>query len=1332
MKMKSNMSMVRQGIVILFIIMFSINARAQDNKIGHWLEDESGLPAFSYTGALPYSAVLSNGQKVKIAEDPWFLLGNYQLTLFTHISGEYELITGQRAWGRMNIGDKPNTGVNRSELVWLNDNGQEIKRYQLTGMSSLAADPKKTSRVFGCGFANYTSQVDDFKVERILSVKPSTNPYNGTSAFLLTVKIKNNTKKSVNLSYLESVTANYETIEQQGKNKDARRVKYTNTVSIDSQNQLIKADNKSLVDDPLLFPTKESMSMFEGYPPALFMKALTSGANLREENGNELIIQYPISLKPKEEKIIEIIIGYTFEESYSSIEQIEKELTAKSPGVASKKAFNSSSAFAANWLKVLPKFDDEKDATLKRELVWHAYNLEAMATYSSFYKETKIPQGTIYDYDWGQHASARDNFQHALPLVYYNPELARSVIRYMLKRTTPMGEIKLIEYGNGHADNYSYCTSDQQLFFFLLMSEYLRVTGDYAFLSEEVPFSPAHNMTKRTVLESAQNCFTFLRDQVGIGWHGLVRLLNSDWNDAVYYTLKEPYNSVLFTGESHMNSAMAITILRSMVSELKKAENAPALKQSKVSIPVLCESMELYHSKVSDAFMKDLGDRTFSRRMYFNGKAFGDDNMFAEPQGYMMQMAELSGDRKKALYEEMKKRIYAGEKLGVRQQQTPEFEGDGWEPGSRENGGFWWALNGPVILGVALFDKEEATRLLKMMSFDNFAKQFPQYWTSYWAAADNIESSLIIEEGLPDQTWTYASIPVYCAHPHAWMLYCYYVINKPPQSPEQTSTWIRVNQAGYVPDRIKTAVVLSDVDITGESWSLKKDGVTVLNGNLPVAKPGDDIYVAQPYSYLIDFSKIQTEGDYTLELPGAQSQSIRILADPYSLFVAQTLMHLEAMRSGGKTRLHPPSHLGDAAAIVYTVKGDWKDGAWEEASPGRTLDMLGGHYDAGDYIKFTLTEADLAWHLLTAYQENPSFFIKVKNQSDLSDILEEAKYSLDYLAKTFPDPNTFVIQVGDSKDHKQGWRMPDKDLLDGKRPALCALSRAHMGLTAAALALGAQVFKDIDPKLAAVYQEKAIAIYARARQSDTLGLAFERDEVNDFYSDRTDIDNMALGAAELYRLTSNENYLEEAKTYAPPIARSIGWGTWNFNANYLIARLGKDAAAKARASEEIAQYEKDNIWYAPGGYTWGTIHRWIGMVNAHTRYMQDFQGLPSNTLPFLGMLDYVFGQNNWGISMLASPDLPYSVQNIFSGIYRVSGAFPIGALSEGPGNTTQHSRLSQYFSTPEDSPFDKFNTSAGVFYDNINDFMIQESTISGQGELLLMFALASKVPKLGT
>jgi hypothetical protein len=491
-------------------------------------------------------------------------------------------------------------------------------------------------------------------------------------------------------------------------------------------------------------------------------------------------------------------------------------------------------------------------------------------------------------------------------------------------------------------------------------------------------------------------------------------------------------------------------------------------------------------------------------------------------------------------------------------------------------------------------------------------------------------------------------------------------------------------------------------------------------------KTGNNIYIAQNYSYKIDFSALKEIGTYTLELTGAQAQRVIISENPYSLFVSQALMHLRAMRSGGTTIYRNPSHLKDNKAIVYSVNGEWTNGAWQEVSPRRTVDMLGGHYDAGDYIKFTLNEAYVAWHLLRAYQINPSLSDKTHSISDLTDILDEAKYCLDYLAKTFPDENTFVIQVGDGKDHRQGWRLPENDLLDGNRPALCALSRVHMGSSAAALALGAQVFKSIDPATAALYESKAIAIYARARQSDTQLSAFERDTTNDFYYDRTDIDNMALAAAELYNLTNAQGYLAEGSAYAPPAASTVSWGAWNSFANYRLAEHG-DEKAKNRLLEETAGYEQDNVWNLPPiRYGWGVLPRWIGSANAHLM-AQRLIGNQELSIPFIGVLDYTFGCNNWGIAMIASQDLPYSIRNIYNSIYRVTGVFPAGALSEGPADKSLHDKMKNHFDIPANSPLDEFSPSACVFHDNANDFVIQESTVGGQADIILMLALASIV-----
>ena len=407
-----------------------------------------------------------------------------------------------------------------------------------------------------------------------------------------------------------------------------------------------------------------------------------------------------------------------------------------------------------------------------------------------------IPQGTIYDYFWGQHASARDNFQHALPTIYYHPELAKSIIRYMLQRVLPNGDVMLIEYGNGYAEPTCYQTSDQQLWFFLLLSEYLRVTKDYAFLNEKAACYPVKvaikqeqsdacinsaereqartkfkDMPKFTILEHARHCYDYLRNQVGTGSHGLVRLMNSDWCDGIFYCLAEPYNVVQPQGESHMNTAMALSILPVLADQLEAA----------LADTHFVSSIRIWRQQLYDAYMKDWGNRSYPRRMYFARRNFGENNLYLEPMGFTLQVQDIPLERRQLLYREMCQKLCQGEKIAARQQEDPELTSDDLDYGSRENGGIWYSLNGPVICGLATFDKQEAMKRLKQMSLANHARQFPQYWTTYWSSADNIESSLVASDkgapGLPDQTSVYPDIAIACAHIHAWMLYCYHKLN---------------------------------------------------------------------------------------------------------------------------------------------------------------------------------------------------------------------------------------------------------------------------------------------------------------------------------------------------------------------------------------------------------------------------------------------------------------------------------------------------------------------------------------------------------------------------
>jgi len=206
---------------------------------------------------------------------------------------------------------------------------------------------------------------------------------------------------------------------------------------------------------------------------------------------------------------------------------------------------------------------------------------------------------------------------------------------------------------------------------------------------------------------------------------------------------------------------------------------------------------------------------------------------------------------------------------------------------------------------------------------------------------------------------------------------------------------------------------------------------------------------------------------------------------------------------------------------------------------------MGGWYDAGDYIKFTLTCAYTTYNLLRAYEINPAIFQKkLYSQSNKVDVLDEARHGLEFLMKTMPTGrNEFIIQVGGADDHNEGNRLPENDALDGQREVYAAFSRTQMGYTAAALALGARIFNLIGETTDATrYQNQAIAIFTKAESSFVADAWWEGGgEV--FYADATYQDNMSLAAYELYRITGTASYLTKAQNYANA-AGAANWASW--------------------------------------------------------------------------------------------------------------------------------------------------------------------------------------------
>lgn len=544
-------------------------------------------------------------------------------------------------------------------------------------------------------------------------------------------------------------------------------------------------------------------------------------------------------------------------------------------------------------------------------------------------------------------------------------------------------------------------------------------------------------------------------------------------------------------------------------------------------------------------------------------------------------------------------------------------------------------------------------------------------------------------------------------------------------------TWLRANLLGSPwPDARVT--VLADSDRAGAPWTLlDPSGAVAGQGALPARTAGISSHNPKPYGAVLALALPDT-GRWRLVVPGADTLPLLRGPRPWSFLAPLLVRHLRLMRSGPDQSLfRTASHLGDTACPVMVPDSAWSEGRWKSSPSPRRVNAVGGWYDAGDQIKFTLTTAYATYYLLRAWEANPGLHGRILSSSLLPDLLEEARHGLDYLERMLVDDTTFVIQVGDGSDHDQGMRLPQFDALDGKRPALVASSPMQMGYTAAALALGARVFATTDPARAARWKTVALRLHAlcTAPGAPRTG-AFYRHEVNDFYSDPTPYDNLALMESELFALAGDSTHLRLARSFADSAGTSFdpGWTETGLTVDADLAPSWEPARARLAASFRVFRNHATAsapLWGIPAQPQWGPLLGWPVLATEAWRSSATLSDTTLRDFP-RDLLDYMLGRNNWGVSFVMSRRIPQSVRRIYGPIYQLTGEFPEGAVAEGPGSRSTHQELSQWFSIPATAPETPFNTTSTVFYDHASDFQTMETTISQQATALYLVSLMAR------
>ncbi len=725
---------------------------------GTWTNDSQELPCYTYTGGLPWEENPSH-----IQEDPYFILGNDRLTVFPHVSGQYQLITGERSWMKIN---------HRGHFTGSNDCQLQVgtgKTESLVGKESEAA--RNAHKTFGPGYARYAYTGSGYRCERLLSVCPGKELGSSVPVLRVDVILENTGDSVQTLVLKESVGICHRMLNTQYAPDDAQKIRYDPSI-VRHDASCIRLTTVSSSNDPHRLVSIEARAKVDAHAPDVYMAVEgTDGYSVSAEQDSDkrytLSSILNTSLEPGTSCRMTVYLGLCFPQ--------QQDDPAKHLSML-KEADDPSSPipYRKQWRALLPDFPEESDVELRREMIWNAYVLEAMATYSLYFKETFIPQGTVYDYGTGNTAAPRDHLQHALGVIAHHPELAKSCIRFVFNKELPNGCIVYTEQGYGFTSDMMWHTSDQQLYLIMALSEYCRISGDYAFLNEEVPYCFAGPEATGSVLDHIEQAFIYFRDEVGLGLHGLPRIMNSDWNDGIFY--HRPLAPYFWSAVSHMNAAMAAVVLQDFVEILLVALQQGMTESERTQR--LIDSVRAYRNQITEAYLKDMEGRTFSRRAWLTpDESIGSESMFLEPQGFLLQIPEFPLDRKQVLVEEIKTRL-GGEALGCRHIERPqEEEGIMQAPGEGENAGMWYALQGPLILGVNEVYPDQARRMLKQMGMHHYATCFPHIWNGHWTGSDAVNTSFSPLEGeVNSQFLQLQEVPAFCAHPHAWALYAYHRI----------------------------------------------------------------------------------------------------------------------------------------------------------------------------------------------------------------------------------------------------------------------------------------------------------------------------------------------------------------------------------------------------------------------------------------------------------------------------------------------------------------------------------------------------------------------------
>jgi peptidoglycan/xylan/chitin deacetylase (PgdA/CDA1 family) len=580
----------------------------------------------------------------------------------------------------------------------------------------------------------------------------------------------------------------------------------------------------------------------------------------------------------------------------------------------------------------------------------------------------------------------------------------------------------------------------------------------------------------------------------------------------------------------------------------------------------------------------------------------------------------------------------------------------------------------------------------------------------------------------------------------------------------QPKSWIRINNLGYTPQSKKIAVWCS------------KEGAMIGTFQLADSATGKVVFTAKasapfgaygPFAQTcrLDFSNYKRSGTYFLKAGAATSPYFKIDNDVYKGAADFVLRYMRQQRSGFNPFLKDSCHTQDGY-VLYGEKAGIKDSSF--------TDVAGGWHDASDYLQYAATSANATYHLLMAQRDFKDVFRDehgangLPGKNETSDILDEARWGLDWLLKMHPEPGIMFNQIADDRDHR-GMRIPAMDSLYGKgyqRPVYFVSGEPQQrgkflngttgtsstgGKFASAFALGAAVYNELDSAYASDLMDHAVSaldfaakkpgvtqtasvqspyIYAEDNWADDMELAYAGFSAT--------MNGILKGASTSMEEGPNGNFaIDSAFLYAQKekITPWLGADTAKHYQWYPFINIGHYELAKqlsgSRKDTIISYYKqgiqrilekaKRNAFYRGIPFIWCSNNLTTSFAIQCYWYKQLTSDTSFESLEAANF-DWLFGLNPWGTSMVYGlplrGDTPTDPHSAFTHLKN----YPVdGGLVDGPVSGSIYKNLIgiKLYEPDEYAPF---QSDLAVYHDDYGDYSTNEPTMDGTASLIYLLA----------